>query len=574
MRVPTMPNSRRFRRTLTGTLAAVALLALPGCRELIVGPDAESISLAPAIFEVPVNGSVRIVGTAFDRDGNTIAEKSIRFASANNAIATVTAEGLVIGVSTGTTTISGTANNARGEATVTVVPETPNNILVQPSPVTLRVGNVRQFTATPRSSSGSPIEGLTVQWQSSNSSIASVSTTGEVTAVSRGNVIITASVNNISGSSQVTITEIPIGNITLAPLTKGIQVNESFLPDVTLRDTASNVISSTGRTLNWSSSNELNATVSSTGVVTGRRAGTARITASSPDNPAINGSLDVTVSERTVSTVVITPRSGFLRLSVPRQLSAQLLDSLSQNVSGRVVNWTSLNPTVASVSANGSVTGLSLGSASITAQVDNAVDTVSFMVTRIPVASIDISPPQASVIQGKTITLSATVTDSVGNEVTDRPLVWLTSDQNTASVVDGMVTGVSTGTATITATVENRSGTARVTVLQVPVDSIRLVNPADEDFDINAVAPGNQRQVQLQLLDADGGTVLGRNLLITSSSPSVANATWNQSSRILTVTATSGVTSGTTTITVQALGQSGNPEGKTTEITVQVLAVP
>jgi trimeric autotransporter adhesin len=569
--IAAIPSARRF---LTVAAALTVLTVASGCRELINGPDAESISLAPTNFEVPVNGSVRVVGTAFDKNGNTLGDKTIKFSSSNTTVATVTADGLVIGVSVGSAVIAGEANGARGETTVTVVPEIPSSILVTPAPVTLRRGNVRQFTATPRNATGTAITGLNIVWQSSNSAIASVSPTGEVTAVAPGNVVIAASVNQVSGSSQVTVTEIPIGSISLSPLTKGIQVNETFIPDVTLRDTASNAISSLGRSLNWTSSNELNATVSSAGVVTGRRAGTARITAASPDNPAINGTMDVTITDRVVKTVVITPRTGSLRLSLGRQLNAQLLDSLNQNVTGRVVTWTSLTPTIASVSANGTATGLSLGTARITARVDDAADTVTFNVTRIPVGEITLSPPQASVIQGKTVTLSATVRDSVGTEVTDRTLTWLTSNQNVASVVDGTVTGISTGTATITATAENRSGTASITVLQGPVDSIRLANPADATFTINAAAPGNSRQVQLELLDAEGLTVLGRNLLITSSSPSVANASWNQNTRILTVTATAGTNSGSTTISLRALGQNGNPEGKTTEIVVSVTSAP
>lgn len=563
------------RRVVTAVAAVASLFALSSCRELITGEkEAKSVSLAPTNFEVPVNGSVRVIGTAFDKDGNTIAGKKITYSSSNAAVATITDDGLVIGVSPGQTIVGGKANSARGETTVTVVPEVPSSILVTPTPVTLRVNNIRQFTATPRNASGTPISGLNITWQSSNASIASVSPTGEVTAVAPGTVAIAASVGQVIGSSQVTITEIPIGSISLAPTNKSIQINESFIPTVTLRDTANNVISTQGRTLNWTSSNELNATVSNSGVVTGRRAGAASITAASPANPAINANMNVTVTERQVKNVVISPRTGFLRLSVPRQLNAQLLDSLGQNVTGRVVTWTSLAPTVASVSANGSATGLSIGTARFTARVDDAADTVSFSVTKIPVGEITITPPQASVIQGKTVTLSAIVKDSVGAEVTDRPLVWLTSNQNVASVNNGVVTGISTGNANISATAENRSGSASVTVLQVAVDSVALADPADASFTINAAAPGNSRQVQLELRDADGATVLGRNLLITSSSPSIANGSWNQNTRILTVTATAGATSGTTTISLRALGQSGNPEGKTTQITVSVTAAP
>jgi len=567
-----IPSAPLFARRLAALLvASTSLIALSGCEGLVRRTrEAESIALAPNNFQVSVNASVRLVGTAFDKEGNSIGTKVIRFSSTNNSVATVTADGLVIGVSPGQAIIAGEADGARGEANVTVVPEIPDNIQVSPSPVTLRRGNVRQFTATPRNPAGTPITGLSITWQSSNSAIASVSPSGEVTALAPGNVVIAATANQISGSSQVTVTEIPIGSISLAPLTKGIQVNEEFVPDLTLRDTAGNVLPSLGRPINWTSNSTITASVNNAGVVRGLRPGNARITAASPDNPAVNGSMDVTVSDRLVRTVVISPRTGFLRLAAPRQLSAQLLDSLGQSVTGRVVTWTSLTPTVASINSNGRATGLSLGTARFTASVDNAVDTVQFTVTKIPVGEITLSPTQSSVIQGKSITLTAVVKDSAGEEVTDRPLTWLTSSPTVATVNNGVVSGVSTGSATITATTESRNATASVTVLQVPVDSIALADIADGTITVSAAAPGNNKQVQLELLDTDGNTVLNRNLLITSTSPSVANASWNQTTRILTVTATLGTSGGTTTIRVRALGQNGNPEGKTSSIQVIV----
>lgn len=567
-----IPSAPQFARRFAALLvASITLLALGGCESLVRRTrEAESIALAPNNFQVSVNASVRLVGTAFDKNGNSIGTKTIRYSSTNNAVATVTGDGLVIGVSPGQAIIAGEADGARGEANVTVVPEIPDNIQVQPAPVTLRRGNVRQFTATPRNAAGTPITGLSITWQSSNSAIASVSPTGEVTAIAPGNVVIAATANQISGSSSVTVTEIPIGSISLAPLTRSMQVNEEFVPELTLRDTAGNVLGSLGRPINWSSNSTITASVSNAGVVRGLRAGSARITAASPDNPAVNGSMDVTVSERVVQSVVISPRTGFLRLAVPRQLSAQLLDSLGQTVTGRVVTWTSLTPTIASINSNGRATGIALGTARFTASVDNAVDTVQFTVTRIPVGEVTVTPSQTSVIQGKTVALTVVVKDSVGEEVTDRTVAWGTSNATVATVNNGVVTGVSTGSATITATSENRNGNASVSVLQVPVDSVALADIGDANVTINAAAPGNSKQVQLELLDADGGTVLNRGLVITSTSPSVANASWNQTSRILTISATNGTSGGTTTVRVRALGQSGNPEGKTTSIVVTV----
>ncbi len=574
MRVMTLVASQRARRLTALAFVATSLVSVAGCRDLIVRTrKAESISIAPANFEVPVNGSVRVVGTAFDKDGNTIGNRTIRFSSSNSTIATITADGLVIGVSPGSTIIAGEVDDARGETTVTVVPEVPSSILVTPSPVTLRRNNVRQFTAVPRNASGTAITGLTITWQSSNSSIASVTQSGQVTAVAPGNVVIAASVGQVVGNAQVTVTEIPIGSIDVSPASRTIQVNETFIPDVTLRDTAANVIPILGRTLNWSSNNELNATVSSTGVVRGVRTGVARITAASPDNPAINDFIDVTVTNREVKTVVISPRSGFLRLAVPRQLNAQLFDSTGSSITGRVITWQSLTPTVASISPSGNVTGISLGTARLTARVDDVADTVQFTVTRIPVGSVALSPTSTSVVQGKQITLNLTVEDSAGTQVTDRAVVWGTSNPNVATVNNGVVIGVSSGNATITATVENRSANSSITVLQVPVDSIALVTPSDSVVGINSIAPGNTYQIQLDLRDENGATVLGRNLLITSSSPGIANASWNQNTRILTVSSSSASANGSSIITLRAIGQNGLPEGKITSIRVNVTFV-
>jgi uncharacterized protein YjdB len=568
MRVlPSSPRPARASRAAWLALTSGAVL-LSACRDLVRRtPEAESITLSPSTFDVPVNGSVLVTGTAFDRNNNTISGRTIRFSSENPSVATVTADGRVIGITPGQAIIVGTLDDARGQAVATVIPEVPASVQVVPSTVTLRRTNVRQFTATPRNATGAPITGQTVTWQSSNSAVAAVSPTGEVTALTPGVATITATAASVSGTAAVTVTEIPIGSISLAPQARSLQVNESFIPTVTLRDTASNVLPSLGRPLTWSSSNEIAATVSATGVVTGRRAGTARITAASPENPAISGTSDVTVSEREVTTVVIAPRTGSLRLGVPRNLTVTLLDAENLPVTGRVPTWVSLAPTVATVTATGIVTGNTLGTARIVARIDNAADTVQFTVTRIPVTSVTISPTQASVLQGGTTTLVATVRDSAGTEVTDRPVSWSSGNPVVASVINGVVTGVSTGTASISATAEDRTGTAAVTVLQIPVDSIRLVNAADTLVTVSDTLPNQVRQVQLELLDVNGLTLSNRDVLITRSNPNAAEVTWSPTTRILTVR---GLTLGSALISLRALGSNGLPEGRTTTLRVCV----
>lgn len=80
------------------------------------------------------------------------------------------------------------------------------------------------------------------------------------------------------------------------------------------------------------------------------------------------------------------------------------------------------------------------------------------------VASVQISPPTASVLVGATTVLSASVRDATGATVSGRTVLWSSSSSAVATVAGGTVTGVAPGTATITATADGKSGTAQITV--------------------------------------------------------------------------------------------------------------
>lgn len=81
-----------------------------------------------------------------------------------------------------------------------------------------------------------------------------------------------------------------------------------------------------------------------------------------------------------------------------------------------------------------------------------------------PVASVTVTPGEATVLVGATVQLTATTFDATGATLTGRTVTWSTADATIASVVDGLVTGVGAGTVLITATSEGQSGSATVTV--------------------------------------------------------------------------------------------------------------
>ncbi|MEN9817596.1 MAG: hypothetical protein RLZ32_1476 [Gemmatimonadota bacterium] len=548
-------------------LVAVATAALlGGCLDL-KPPEACSVTVAPATLSLPINGTAALVGTAFDCAGNSIRNRRLNYSSSNSAVATVTAEGQVIGVGVGSATVSAVTSGKTGSAAVTVTPEVAASVTVTPGPVTLRRTNTRQLTATARNAQGVVITGRAFQWASSNSAVASVDQAGLVTAVAAGQAEITAESNQTVGRATVTVTEIPIGSCALAPASVRLTVGEGVQPVLTLRDTAARVLPATGRPIVWSSDNETVATVSASGLVATRRAGTARIRAASAEYPAVTCETAVTAVDPRIAQVVITPRTGALRVGIPRGFSVTLLDSVQGAIPpGRVVTWSTPTPTVASVTAAGIVTGLALGTARLVATAEGVADTVTLAVTRIPVGGVTVTPLQATVYENQQQAFRATVTDSVGTEVTDRAVEWTSSDPARASVsAAGVARGLASGTVTIGATVEGRTGTAQLVVLPTPVDTIVV---ADTAF---TVVRGLTTAFAITLRDSTGATLRGRAVLVTSDFPNIADGVANAASDRVDVR---GLAVGTARFSLQVVDANGRNQGKVSRVRITVVLPP
>lgn len=558
------PRRRTLARVVRPIASALGLAALAGCLDLNRTPDACSVTVAPPVFSIPLNGTQQLVGTAFDCGGNTIRNKRIAFSSANTSVATVTNEGLVIAVGVGSTTVSAVADGKAASAQVTVTPEAVASVEVSPSTVTLRRTQTRQFAAVARNARGEAISGRAFSWSSSNFAIASVDQNGLVSAAGVGQATITATAGDRTGSATVQITEIPIGACTLAPASQTLTVTQQAQPTLTLRDTANNVIPSQGRTLSWSSSNEVVATVSQTGVITAVSAGTARIRAAVPDNQAVSCFTDVTVVPRRVASVVISPRTGSLRVGIPRAFTAALVDSVGAPITGRTVVWSTNTPTVITVTQTGIVTGQALGTARIIATAEGVADTVPLQVTRIPVGAVRISPLQASVVQGGSTQFTATVEDSVGTVVTDRPVEWQSGNLAIATVTQaGLVQGVAPGATVIQASSEGRGAQASIIVQPIPADSI----VTDSVFTLPQNAANRAFAIRVQ--DAAGNQLLGRAVLVTSSQPSIANGVANAAGTLVAVT---GLQQGEAILTLQVFNAANQPEGRPSRVRVTVTA--
>ena len=224
------------------------------------------------------------------------------------------------------------------------------------------------------------------------------------------------------------------------------------------------------------------------------------------------------------------------------------------------VSWSATGGSIDSSSAGkrhyGHYTSATCGTFTVTAtsHPGNVSTAASVTVTGcpLPVASVSVTPATATIGVGQTAQYAAITRDAFGNPLGGRTVTWSSSNPAVATVNGaGQATGVAVGAATLTATSEGKSGTAALTVTNVPVASV-TVSPASA-----SVPAGQTVQLTATLKDANGNTLTGRT--VTWSSDNTAVATVSGSGLVsgvaagaATITATSEAKTGTSAITVTA----------------------
>jgi Domain of unknown function (DUF1929)/Bacterial Ig-like domain (group 2) len=196
-----------------------------------------------------------------------------------------------------------------------------------------------------------------------------------------------------------------------------------------------------------------------------------------------------------VASVEVTPPSASVAVGATVQLAAELKNGGGEPLTGRTVVWSSSNAAVATVSSGGLVTGVGVGSATITAASEGKTGTAQLTVTagQATVAWVEVAPATAILASGGTVQLTATPRDATGQPLTGRTVTWSTSAPLVATVsATGLVTGLAVGSATITATSDGKRGTAGVTVSSLSRSAV--------EGQWSAVQPAPVVQLHLHLL--------------------------------------------------------------------------
>ena len=172
------------------------------------------------------------------------------------------------------------------------------SVTVSLEQLNLGVGETQQLTATPRDQSGAPLAGRSIAWASSEETVASVSSTGLVTAIGEGSATITASSGGKSGSASVAVIFVPVASVLVLPGELTLLAGQSQALTATPIGESGNPL--TGRSIAWTITEPSVANVSASGVVTAVGPGTATVVATSEGK---SGNALLTVSVLTFESV-------------------------------------------------------------------------------------------------------------------------------------------------------------------------------------------------------------------------------------------------------------------------------
>ena len=169
-------------------------------------------------------------------------------------------------------------------------------------------------------------------------------------------------------------------------------------------------------------------------------------------------------------TLTLNVKSLTLNIGQTEKLTATILP---ENTSDKTVSWASDNEAIATVAADGTVTGVSVGVANITAKCGDVSATCKVTVNPVPAATVTINVPDTKIYVGDKLTLSAMVAP---DNTTDKTLIWTCSTPEIATInaQTGELTAIAPGEASIKATCGEATGMATVTIIPVPATSVTI----------------------------------------------------------------------------------------------------
>lgn len=469
------------------------------------------------------NGSLQLNAVILPADA---AEKSVFWSIINgSSSASINSNGLVTAADNGSVTARATSTDGSGVYGTMVI--TISNQLLPVTGITVSGAGGETRITTDNGSLQLTAEVLPVNasnkvvtWSLINSTgVASINSSGLVSAFENGTVTATATATDGSGvfsSRLITISNqiLPVTAISIAgtgginniSTDKGVlQLLATVLP-----------VNATDKSIIWSIVNGTGqAIISSSGLVTAIANGTVSARATAIDGSGITGSITITISNQIilVTGITISGAGGTTAINSDNgtlQLNETVLPADATN---RTVNWSIANGSgLATISASGLLTAITNGIVTVRATANDAsgvYGTIVISITNqiVPVTAISISGANnvsTITLDKGTLQLSTTILPSYA---TDKTIIWSLVNGSGDAVISttGHVTAISNGTVTAIATAGDGSGIYGTLVITISNQFIAVsqINLSGENGMTTISSDDGQLQINAEILPAD-----------------------------------------------------------------------
>jgi trimeric autotransporter adhesin len=562
---------------ITATLGGVVGMASVS----VVAATLQTITVTPANATVTAGLRSNYTATGTYSDGSTLDITSqVTWTTGDTTVATVSnvsgASGQLLARAMGMTTVSATLGMVMGQTTINVVGATASSLSIAPIAASTPLGTGVQFTATLVFTNGTTrnVTGMGT-WSSSNTMAATIGRTGRATPVAAGVTTIDVTYMGLDASTTLTVTDAIPTSIQITPI-------EPTMPVGTTQQFTVTAIMSDGTTRNvTAASTFVSDTPGVVGITTGRT-GRGRATAVAAGSAIITAtymgftdSATVTVTDATIVSISVSPVGLTLPVGTRRQFTAQAIrsDGTSMAITGNAT-WTSDTPGVAAVSTagatRGQVTGISGGTATISATYMGITGSASVTVSAATLVQVQVTPFTPTISLNTPLQFVATAIFSDGTNVAVTGMAtWLSSDMNVAQVSNaagsrGLATSLLQGTTEISATYMNVTGSTLLTVTNATITQIQVTPFAP------SVPAGFDRQLTATAIYSDG---TNRDITSLATWTSADATTAAVSDALATKGLVTGVQGGAAAIMATYSGVSGMTTVSVSGATLTSLAI-
>jgi len=252
-----------------------------------------------------------------------------------------------------------------------------------------------------------------------------------------------------------------------------------------------------------------------------------------------------------VASVMVVANTRTFRVGDTLRVSARALSADGTLLQGRSVDWSSSNPAVLHLGGTGLATGVAPSTASIRATIEGKTGAVDVVVAVVPVSRVAIVETSISLAKGQGHTLVAAALDAEGRPLEGRAITWRSNDAVIAEVDGtGHIIARTAGETKVFAESEGKADSVLVIVTPPGVGSV-VVSPG-----ASLVGVGRTRQLTAVVLDTNGDTLHGQDVVWSVDNPSAAGITtsgllWGIAPGYVTIRATSGGTTGAVAATIE-----------------------